>query len=341
MATQRLRSCRPFCAISRSLRRRLYAVFLARLDRIVARCLRKDAERRYQHAGDLKIDLQQVQEELASGDSEITRDRKIGMTMARWWWIVAATAFSAISLTVAWWLHGLQVSPPPWKLTRLTHDTGLSDFAALSPDGKLAAYTSDHGLDDGLDLDVKQVAGGQPLRLTWDGAGNTTPDFSPDGTKIAFRSNRDGGGIYEISAFGGEARLLARDGLNPKFSPDGLQVAYWIGNEGLAAAIPGSSTVWVIPVTGGPPQRVGPNFTAARIQSGPRTGSTCYSSDTHRRRYTKPPASTGGSSPQMGVMLLELARTKRWCTPDCKYSISPAVFQFRRIGRGAPQLRSP
>jgi len=37
------------------------------LDRIVARCLRKDADQRYQHAGDLKIDLQQVQKDLASG----------------------------------------------------------------------------------------------------------------------------------------------------------------------------------------------------------------------------------------------------------------------------------
>ncbi len=35
--------------------------------------------------------------------------------------------------------------------------------------------------------------------------------------------------LFEIPAFGGEARLLARDGLNPRFSPDGSQVAYWIG----------------------------------------------------------------------------------------------------------------
>ena len=53
------------------------------------------------------------------------------------------------------------------------------------------------------------------------------PDFSPDGTKIVFVDRE--GGIYEIPAFGGEVRLLARDGLNPKFSPDGSQVAYWVG----------------------------------------------------------------------------------------------------------------
>src|SRR4029453_19147257 len=91
-----------------------------------------------------------------------------------------------------------------------------------------------------------------PIRLTSDGAGNTTPDFSPDGSKIVFRSNRDGGGIYQIPAFGGDARLLARNGLNPKYSPDGSQVAYWVGDAGVAAQVPGSGTVSVVPVTGGP-----------------------------------------------------------------------------------------
>ena len=33
---------------------------------------------------------------------------------------------------------------------------------------------------------------------------DTSPCYSPDGSKIAFRSNRDGGGIYEIPAFGGQ-----------------------------------------------------------------------------------------------------------------------------------------
>ncbi|MGA7928128.1 MAG: protein kinase [Candidatus Sulfotelmatobacter sp.] len=191
------------------------------LDKMVTRCLQKDPGRRYQHAGDLRIDLQQAKEELASGDSDVNRERKAGVMMGRWWWLTATVATIAILLTMGWWLHGRQVLPPPWKLTRLTNDSGLSDFAALTPDGKLVAYASDRSLDGEPDLYIKQVAGGQPIRLTSDGAGNTTPDFSPDGNKIIFRSNRDGGGIYEIPAFGGDVRLLARDALNPKFSPDG------------------------------------------------------------------------------------------------------------------------
>jgi Tol biopolymer transport system component len=180
-----------------------------------------------------------------------------------WWWLgsIAACFFS---FAVGWRLHNPPSPPPSWRLTRLTADAGLSAFPALSADGKLVAYSSDRGLEGQRDLYVKQVAGGQPIRLTFDGAGNTTPDFSPDGSKIVFRSNREGGGIYEIPAFGGEARLLAHDGLNPRFSPDGSQVAYWIGAENVAETIPGSGAIWVVRAAGGQPQRVGTNFTAAR-----------------------------------------------------------------------------
>lgn len=90
------------------------------------------------------------------------------------------------------------------------------------------------------------------------------PDFSPDGSKIAFRSSRNGGGIFEIPAFGGPVRQLTRQGWHPKFSPDGSQIAYWDGARRVAAAVPGSGAVWVVSVPGGQAKRVGLNFTAAR-----------------------------------------------------------------------------
>ena len=68
----------------------------------------------------------------------------------------------------------------------------------------------------------------------------------------------------EVPAFGGETRFVARYGLHPKYSPDGSQVTYWVGSERVGAAVPGSGAVWVVPANGGSPQRVAPNFTAAR-----------------------------------------------------------------------------
>jgi eukaryotic-like serine/threonine-protein kinase len=181
----------------------------------------------------------------------------------RWWAAVIAAAVG-LSLVVGVRFYRSATNSPAWRLTRLTRDAGLTDSPALSPDGKLLAYSSDSNSAGERDLYIKQVAGGQPIRLTFDGAGNTTPDFSPDGSTIVFRSDRDGGGIYSIPAFGGEAQLLTRDGLNPRFSPDGSQVAYWIGAKNVSEQVPGSGTIWVVPAGGGQPRRVGVNFTTAR-----------------------------------------------------------------------------
>jgi len=248
----------------------------AELERVISKALEKDPGLRYQHASDLRGDLRRLKRDSDSSRA-LTLDKATRTAPHRRVWPAIAVAVLAVGallllllalkvgdLRARWWLHGANTSETPWKVTRLTADSGLSDFAALSPDGKLVAYASDRSLDGERDLYVKQVAGGQPIRLTTDGMGNTMPDFSPDGSKIVFRSDRDGGGIFEIPAFGGDARLLARGGWDPKVSPDGSRVAYWEGDPGVAAAIPGTGTVWVVPVAGGPPQQVGANFTAAR-----------------------------------------------------------------------------
>jgi eukaryotic-like serine/threonine-protein kinase len=233
-----------------------------RIRHLLARCLDRDVRNRLRDIGEARVAIESVG---APEDVPTAVPSQPRQGRSPW---MAAGAVLAIGLVVAaagWYRAERPAAEmPPWTLTRLTSDPGLSGFAALSPDGKLVAYSSDRSLDGAQDLYIKQVAGGEPVRLTSDGAGNTTPDFSPDGSKIVFRSNKNGGGIYEIPALGGDARLVTREGLNPKYSPDGSQIAYWVGEQGVSTMVPGSGTVWVVPTAGGQRQKVGPNFTAAR-----------------------------------------------------------------------------
>ncbi|MGC9947598.1 MAG: hypothetical protein ABSF64_14635 [Bryobacteraceae bacterium] len=68
------------------------------------------------------------------------------------------------------------------------------------------------------DIWVQQVEGSGLARITDDPAGASDPAFSPDGTQIAFRSERDAGGIYIAPALGGEAREFAMQGRRPRFA---------------------------------------------------------------------------------------------------------------------------
>jgi len=153
-----------------------------------------------------------------------------------------------------WWRLRPATPPVEWRLRPLTADSGLTTTAALSADGKLAAYASDRG-SNGTNLDLwvqPMTEASQPIQLTHDPADDMSPTFSPDGGQIAFFSSREGGGIYLIPALGGPERLLVRGGRYPRFSPDGRWIAYTSGTKGWLA----ESKVFIVPVDGGTPKQI-------------------------------------------------------------------------------------
>jgi Tol biopolymer transport system component/predicted Ser/Thr protein kinase len=229
------------------------------VDQIIRRCLRKDPARRWQAAADLKVALDDAREEAISGVvAASAASRPASRTL--WRWVSIALAVAACAAGVGWWWSARSGAPSPGpEFTRITSDSGLATDPAISPDGKLVAYASDRAGEGSTDIWVQQIAGGQPIRITRHPANELAPAFSPDSSRIAFRSDRDGGGIYVVSALGGEERLVARHGHAPQFSPDGQWIAYRRGEEG---GVGGLRMIDLVPAAGG----------AARELSTPVTG---------------------------------------------------------------------
>jgi Tol biopolymer transport system component/class 3 adenylate cyclase len=180
-------------------------------------------------------------------------------------WLIAGAA--AIIVFAAGWAAGVFVAsrgghaPPRAILRRITWDDGLAETPALSNDGRLLAFASDRADGKNLDIFVRHMSGGEPIRLTNDPADDTDPSFSPGGGLITFRSERQGGGIYVMPSLGGQERLVAPRGNNPRFSPDGKWIAYWTGE--VANNMP-SARAWIVPASGGAPRQLQPSFADAR-----------------------------------------------------------------------------
>jgi Tol biopolymer transport system component len=110
-------------------------------------------------------------------------------------------------------------------LKQLTSQPGIENFPVLSPDGKWILYAS--RATGNADVYLQGVGGQIPINLTEDSPDDDAePAFSPDGEQIAFRSERQGGGIFVMGRTGESARRLTDHGFNPAWSPDGKEILF-------------------------------------------------------------------------------------------------------------------
>jgi len=212
------------------------------VERLVSRCLRKDVGRRAQHASDIKVALEELYEDSASGalrgaaPTAVPPRSSGGRTAIAIGGLVLAAAVALVAIQM--WRSRATVKPSaaffPVPLTALA---GIEIFPTFSPDGSQIAFT---WLPNGPPLaDVYvQVIGktGTPFRLTNDDGVHTFPSWSPDGKSIALWHSPVGSSpwvpsdarLVIVSPLGGAERtVLEWNGTVQRidWSPDGQWLA--------------------------------------------------------------------------------------------------------------------
>jgi serine/threonine protein kinase/Tol biopolymer transport system component len=224
------------------------------LDRIVTGLLTKDPAKRYPSAEGVLADLKALRNEPASGMTPtlpLPRRRKGLPVLSTWAALVAAAAVLVVA--AVYWLRpdGRSGGGAAQAQTfdRLTDQEGSETCPSLSPDGSFLLYVKSTA--GNADIYLQRVGGGNPINLTQDSALDTHPAFSPDGQQIAFRSERDGGGIFLMGATGESVRRLTDFGFNPAWSPDGMRIAF--AKEGVAGPLARrlDSELWIVEVATG------------------------------------------------------------------------------------------
>jgi eukaryotic-like serine/threonine-protein kinase len=196
------------------------------LEKLIGRCLRKEPDRRFQHMADVRVALHEIKEESDSG--KLVSPPPLKRIRSRRPIKIAGAALGVLLIAVfALFVVTRRSGGPSLKdmiFTQLTESPGPELLPSLSPDGGSFVYQSRAA--GNWDIYFQRVGGKTALNLTKDNpVDDIEPAYSPDGERIAFRSERLGGGIFIMGATGESVRRLTDFGQNPAWSPDGKEIA--------------------------------------------------------------------------------------------------------------------
>jgi eukaryotic-like serine/threonine-protein kinase len=204
------------------------------LEKLIARCLRKDPQRRIQHMGDVRLALEDLAEVPAGGAGPPLPTPARKPTWRRHLFGLAAAVLIVALGGAAWWLgwgrrSGAEREAAPSPPVPLTSYPGFEVQPSFSPDGNQVAFSWAGERQDNPDIYVKLIGGAEkPLRLTSDPALDYSPAWSPDGRFIAFvRESRDAmrtTSVAIVPAIGGPEKIVTELAL-PYLAPGGDQSA--------------------------------------------------------------------------------------------------------------------
>jgi serine/threonine protein kinase/Tol biopolymer transport system component len=205
------------------------------LARIVDRLMAKAPADRYSTVEEAIADLRVLQGG-ATATTWIVGTQPAPRRSRPWAWGLAVLGILALLAAVYLFLPrpGRKAAPPPVQVTftRLTDQEGSETSPSVAPNGNEFVYVKETSPGN-QDIYSQRIGGSNPRNLTADSPlDDTQPAFSPDGGTIAFRSEREGGGIFLMGATGESVRRLTDSGFNPAWSPDGKEIL--VATEGVS-----------------------------------------------------------------------------------------------------------
>ncbi len=235
----------------------------ARLEEIIDKALEKDRNLRYQHAADMRADLQRLRRDTESARTAVAQSPP---RRKRWaTWSISAAVFAIAIITL------LVITKARWRtsgpalhatLSQVTFAGGVEEYPAWSPDGRELLYRREvHGTHK---IFRKDLASGRDSQLTGSDLDELQPAWSPDGQHVAFvRAHQPGvklqpadvfgqfleGDVWMLDLASGKETKLVENAFNPAYSPDGKRIA-------VDASWAGPRRIWVLDSEGHNPQQV-------------------------------------------------------------------------------------
>jgi eukaryotic-like serine/threonine-protein kinase len=256
------------------------------LARIIDRCLEKDRELRYQHAGEIRADLKRLQRDSAAAIDHPSAGRQIEPSEHSSSWSrifegacrpgnrsapAAGQARPPVSALQQRWLLPLATllilatALSAYLLTRPLPVPKVSNYVQLTHDGQPKALVGTDGsrlylgfgrllFNAPIGITQMSISGGEPVRIPAASNAILPLNISQDGAELLVKDNRGTdfmGQLFRLPILGGSPqRLGALVGQDAAWSPDGATLVYANGSDLLLAKNDGTESRKLVSVPG-------------------------------------------------------------------------------------------